>query len=225
MAIYEVPPPGQGTPAVATFCDQGADTVRAKTKPAGWYALSIRSIGATSPDAHGRMLYGVFKFFVPLQQQAGKRRTTIGACWPTGNTAQQSIDVAADAASGWIGTKCSLFFAGGTPGDEYEYTLTDFVPREFTKRNTERDERVVDVYEPLFCFSLTSYLVIIDQINFPTPPAYHQWFEAAAANTAQMTIPAVGVIPIVPGETGRVKLSAPQIQIVASGYFTTGGSL
>lgn len=207
----------------ATFCDSGADTRRGRTKPTAWISVSIRAVGMCTPDDNGRMLHAVMRFFIPGTQETGKRRRIVGKYTPEGVAVNETIDIAFDHGTGWIGSKASLFLRGGTNGDVYDVIIAESVPRDETD-----PDRVIDVYEDPFRFRLTSYFSVPDVdehftfVDFPTAPDYHQWFQVIEG-TAELVMPAGVRLPL-SSRSKKVPLSAPQIR-VSSGIYVTKGEI
>jgi hypothetical protein len=233
MSIVTVTPSGATTPWKGPdLCASGADTTNAKTRPAAWINVSIQALGPNgaggcTPDAKGRMMHCLFRFSSPAMARRGKRRRPLGGMWPTGATVNSTLDVECDGGSPadplafWIGTPCSLFWIGGTPGDQYEVEVSENVPRDQTER-----EKMIDVEEVPFVFQLTSYFFVTgegsDWINFPTPPPYYDDFEVVQG-AARLAGPGGRFLPLDNNSAKpRVRLSSPQIQIQPGIYNLLG---
>jgi hypothetical protein len=207
--------------AAATFCDSGADTRRGRTRPGAWIAISIQAVGSCMPDASGRMYHGVMKFYIPGLDRVGKRRRCVGTYTPEVVALNETIDIAMDQGTGWVGSKAALFLTGGTPGDVYDVTITEDIPRDETD-----PERVIDVYEDPFRYRLTSYFVVPEVdghvvfADFPAPPAYHQWFEVVSGSAA-LLMSGGARLPLDEGSK-PIPLSSPKIQVTSGVYLTKG---
>lgn len=179
------------------------------------------------------MLHCLFRFARPTEAR-GKRREIAENFRPSSATSDPlaigpgmpPIDVECDGGKFWIGTRCSLFWRGGTVGDRYEVQITENVPRDETD-----PKRLIDIEEPAFIYSLTSYFYLpgnedipVPFINFPTPLPYFQHFEVGQG-AARILMPTGGIIPIdaSAGKAGRVPLSSPQIQVSTGFYRVLGG--
>jgi hypothetical protein len=206
--------------AAITLCDMGADTLRGDTRPGAWVAVSIKSIGTCTPDAAGLMLHAQMNFANPTGQAKGKRRQLLGSWVPEGHKPNDPIVVSFDQGCGWVGTPASIWLVGGTNGDQYDVTISAFIPRDETD-----PERVIDVYEGPFKFRLTHYFVNDEEHplrDFPTNGpglAYHQWLKVKVG-AATVTLP-TGTITVPPGG-GKLPLSAPPIQVSTGIYVTKG---
>ena len=180
------------------------------------------------------MMHCLFRFARP-DEAKGKRREIAENFRPSSASSvpievgqgMPPIDIECDEGCFWVGTRCTLFWVGGTPNDIYEAQITENIPRDETNPS-----RLIDVEEPSFKFRLTSYFYLPGSVevpvpfkNFPTPPHYYQWFEVVQG-AARIVMPGSGAfVPIdaSAGKPGRVPLSCPQIEVSTGVYRVLGG--
>lgn len=212
-----------------TLCDAGPDS--RVLPPDAWVSVTIvpyPGAPAPTPDSAGRMLHCLWRF---ARQDIGygRRREAVEDYTPavasgTAPTQTDPIFLETDPGRYPIATGTNLYFIGGTPGDQYDVSVTVFVPR-----NETDPDAAIDVYEPPFEFGLTSYVISQNAqggpiyVALPTPPLYHQFFQVVQGSAQVATLAGRIPLDVSYGREGRVPLTTPIF--VATGVFRTTGAI
>lgn len=205
-----------------TLCDLSANS-KAGIPPAAWVLVvvtpALDSDGGqlvVTADSAGRLLHPLWTFTRPTIER-GKRMKNYPSWQPTGIDVDDPVLVETDPGEFWVGSDTYLSFVGGTPGDEYDVSVT------FRTTRDEVDaERTIDVYEPAFEYTLTSAFKENGFVNFPQAPDYHSGFNIAFG-AAQVVVGGVGTVPL--GNSPLKKplpLSLGRFQVQTGVYVTTG---
>lgn len=175
------------------MCDVGPNS--SELWPGAWVEVVVQPVEPDNvrPDASGRLLHPLWTFARPTVG-LGRRRQTYPSYQPEGFGPQDEIMVESDPGWFWIGTNVKLGFVGGSGGDQYFGSITYHTPRSIARN----DERIVDVYEGPFEFTLSSVFAVPGNggfIDLPDPPPYHTHFVNVGGMNCQL-VNAAGTIPI-----------------------------
>jgi hypothetical protein len=229
MAIVPVPDgnaPGVYTSrlSLATLCDIGPS--REGKVGGGRVSVTIKPVDAVGDpitmDAGGMPLHLLWEFAVPTIG-LGRRRKNLPRWQPDDVRPIDPILVETDPGLFWVGSDAALYLVGGTPGDKYQVTATQWTPYDFP------EDAAIDVYEPPFDFRLTAIFdvpVTEDHpdgfVDLPYVPDY-AWGLVVATGQAQVVLfPSGATVPLNPREK-PYPLSLGRIQVSTGVYQFAGG--